>query len=325
MKLQILITQYKETDKVLRPLLDSIAVQQGIDFNELEVLICNDGTDVHLSKSLLDSYDYHIEYWQNEHKGVSGTRNALLDMATADYIMFCDADDMFVSNCGLYQIFMDIDNGFDALNSVFIEEVYKDGKFLYITHTDDTTFIHGKVYRRQYLIDNNIRWNDALTIHEDSYFNVIALNLTDKVRMCKTPFYLWKYRSESVCRHDPKYMLKTYDKFLDSNDALVDNLIQRGQMQKAMFYCTHMIFDTYYTMNKPEWVNQENQEFREKTEKRFADYMRKHESLWNALPMADKVNISEQARKKNVKQGMLLEAVTIFDWLKGVEKCLQDE
>lgn len=315
MKLQILIPQYKETDRVVRPLLDSIATQQGIDFSEVGVIICNDGTDIHLSKALLDSYEFHIEYWQNEHKGVSGTRNALLDLATADYVMFCDADDMFVSNCGIYQIFIDIDNGFDALNSVFIEEVFSNDKFVYIMHNDDSTFVHGKVYRRQYLIDNNIRWNDDLTIHEDSFFNVIALNLTDKVRMCKTPFYLWKYRKESVCRHDPKYMLKTYDKFLDSNEALVDNLIQRGALQKAMFFCTHMIFDTYYTMNKPEWVNQENVEYREKTEKRFAKYFKKFKSLWDSVPIEDKVKVSEQARQKNIKQGMLIEAVTVFDWL----------
>lgn len=324
MKLQILIPQYKETDEVAKPLLDSIAIQQGIDFNDIEVLICNDGTDVHLTPDLLGSYTFHIEYWQNEHGGVSATRNALLDMASADYIMFCDADDMFCSVCGLYQIMLDIANGFDALNSVFIEEACtKDGTLTYITHDNDSTFVHGKVYRRQYLIDNNIRWNNDLTIHEDSFFNVIALNMTTQVRMCKTPFYMWKYRAESVCRHDSKYMLKTFDKFLDSNDALVDEMIKRGAMDKAMYFCTHMVFDTYYTMNKPEWVNQENKEYREKTERRFAEYFLKHRSLWDAVPMADKTNVSATAREKNLKQGMLLEAVTVFDWLKGVEQCLQ--
>ena len=325
MKLQILITQYKETDEVIKPLLDSIAIQQGVDFNDIGVIICNDGTDVHLSRKLMDSYKFHIEYWQNEHKGVSGTRNALMDMATADYIMFCDADDMFVSNCGIYQILLDIDGGFDALNPVFIEEYVKNGRTTYITHKDDSTFIHGKVYRRQYLIDNDIRWNEELTIHEDSFFNVIALNMSDRVRICETPYYLWKYRADSVCRHDDKYMLKTYDKFIDSNDALVDNLIQRGALDKAMYFCTHMVFDTYYTMNKPEWVNQENDEYRVKTERRFAQYFRKHKSLWDSVPTADKVKVSAHAREKVMRQGMLLEAVTIFDWLKGVEKCLQDE
>ena len=49
MKLQILIPQYKETDKIIKPLLDSIAIQQSIDFREIGVIICNDGTDVRLS------------------------------------------------------------------------------------------------------------------------------------------------------------------------------------------------------------------------------------------------------------------------------------
>ena len=33
MKLQILIPQYKEIDNIIKPLLDSLAIQQNIDFN----------------------------------------------------------------------------------------------------------------------------------------------------------------------------------------------------------------------------------------------------------------------------------------------------
>ena len=55
MKLQILIPQYKETEEVIKPLLDSLAIQQNIDFNELGAIICNDGSDVHLSQEFLDS------------------------------------------------------------------------------------------------------------------------------------------------------------------------------------------------------------------------------------------------------------------------------
>ena len=97
MKLQILIPQYKETEEVIKPLLDSIALQQNIDFKQVGVIITNDGTDVKLSEEFLSKYPYDIEYYHNEHKGVSATRNACLDKATADYVMFCDADDGFVS------------------------------------------------------------------------------------------------------------------------------------------------------------------------------------------------------------------------------------
>ena len=44
MTLDILIPQYKETDEVIKPLLDSIAIQQNVDLeNEVGVIICNDG------------------------------------------------------------------------------------------------------------------------------------------------------------------------------------------------------------------------------------------------------------------------------------------
>ena len=58
MKLQILIPQYEETDEIVKPLLDSIAIQQNIDFNDIGVIIVNDGSDVHLSDDFLQSYPF---------------------------------------------------------------------------------------------------------------------------------------------------------------------------------------------------------------------------------------------------------------------------
>ena len=61
MKLQILIPQYKETDEVVKPLLDSIALQQRIDFHEIGVIICNDGSHVFLSEKLVHSYPFEVQ------------------------------------------------------------------------------------------------------------------------------------------------------------------------------------------------------------------------------------------------------------------------
>jgi len=219
MKLQILIPQYKETDDVVKTMLDSLQIQQNVDFNEFGVIICNDGSDVFLSDELLNSYPFKIEYYKEPHRGVSGTRNACLDHSTADYVMFCDADDMFVSACGLFVIFSEIDRegGFKTLSSLFIEEARFEGKPFYVNHENDCTFVHGKVHNRQFLIDNNIRWNEKLTIHEDSYFNVLCQTVAGEIKYSNNAFYLWKWRDASVCRHDDKYLLKTYNNMLDSN------------------------------------------------------------------------------------------------------------
>ena len=317
MKLQILIPQYKETDEIVKPLLDSIALQQSVDFNEVGVIICNDGSDTYLSDKLLNSYPFKVEYHKEPHRGVSGTRNACLDKAIADYVMFCDADDLFYNMCGLWIVFQEIDRGFDSLTSCFTEETRhpETKEPIYTNHDMDSTFVHGKIHRRQYLLDKGIRWNDDLTIHEDSYFNILCQSLSDQVKYCPTPFYLWKWRDDSVCRHDPKYILKTYNNMIDSNDALIMTLTDKGAVEKAIFYVAMMIFDSYYTMNKPEWIDQGNQQYREAVEKRFSDYFHKYKETWDKIPIQDKMQISQGIRGRSVMEGMQMETMTIDEWL----------
>lgn len=321
MKLQILVPQYDETDEIIKPLLDSIAIQQNVSMDDIGVIICNDGSNTFLTEDFLSSYPYKIEYYKEPHRGVSATRNACLDRATADYVIFCDADDMFYHACAFWMLFREMKENFDSLVSVFIEETRlpQDKSIEYINHTMDSTFVHGKVHRLEYLKKYNIRFNDNLTIHEDSYFNILCQSLSENVKYCPTPFYLWRWRDNSVCRHDPKYILKTYNNMLDSNEALVAELTCRGKEQKALFFTAMIIFDSYYLMNKPEWLDQENQEYRNNTEKRFARYFKKHKKEWESIPINDKMMISNGVRSRYVQEGMQMEKVTITDWLDHIE------
>ena len=331
MKLQILVPHYHETAEEIRPLLDSIAIQQSVDFNEIGVIICHDGEDIP-DFVLLDTYsgksDYDLPYYPFKieqiripHNGVSAARNACLDHATADYVMFCDADDMFFNVCGLYLIFREINGpGFDSLVSVFAEETRnpETKEVVYINREMDSTFVHGKVHRLKYLKNNNIRWNDALTIHEDSYFNCLCQRLTPEVKYCPMPFYLWKWRDESVCRHDPKYILKTYNNMLDSNTALVHEFMDRRRLDDARFFCTSMIFDAYYTMNKKEWIDQENKSYRDAVEDRFARYFHEFRALFETIDEKIKMQIVAGIRNRMFGEGLMLESVTFNDWIKTI-------
>lgn len=326
-KLEILVPQYKETDSVVKSLLDSIAIQQNVSFDDIGVIICNDGSDVFLSEDFLNSYPYEIRYYKEPHRGVSGTRNACLDHAKAEYVMFCDADDMFYNACGLWILFNEMSIGvFDSLVSIFVEETRMPdtGAPMYINREMDSTFVHGKVHRRQYLLDKKIRWNEKLTIHEDSFFNILCQSLSTNVKYLQSPFYLWKWRDDSVCRHDPKYILKTYSNMLDSSEALINEFTQRGMHDKARFYACFMIFDAYYTMNKPEWINQENQEYRDATEKHFSAYFKRQKDKWDIVSIQDKMQISNGIRSRSINEGMQMETMTIDDWLKHIQEVGDD-
>lgn len=325
-KLQILIPQYHEDEKTLSPLLKSIELQQNVDVkNDIGVIICNDGTwsdGYALSEEFLNSFPFEIKYILNDHKGVSATRNACLDAATADYVMFCDADDMFYNMCGLWIVFREMKGeGFNALSSIFVEETkdMRSGEKIYINRENDSTFVHGKIYRRSYLQYNNIRFNDSLTIHEDSYFNCLAQRLSGQVKYCQAPFYLWRWRDDSVCRHDPKYILKTYVNMLDSNTALVNEFIKRGRPMDAQYYSTMMIYDAYFMMNKAEWLNQENQEYRMNTEKRFKKYFNEFKEYYDAIPQELKSQIIMGMKNRFFQEGVFMESITFDDWIKHIQ------
>lgn len=327
-KLDILVPMYNEDESVVKSLLDSIAVQQGINLkDDVGVIVCVDGGSARLSEEFIKNYPFTIEFYICEHRGVSATRNACFEKSTADYVMFCDCDDCFYSVCALYLIFREIDDlgGFDSLTSVFIEENRdpNTGKIIYLNREQDSTFVHGKVHRRQYLLEKQIRWNPKLTIHEDSYFNILCQNLSDKVKYSPTPFYLWKWRDESVCRHDPKYILKTYTNLIDSNTALVEEFEKRFMYDKVQFYVAFMIFDAYYVMNKPEWINQENKEYRDKTERRFAEYFKKYKKIWDGTPDMTKMQISNGVRTRMVNEGMIMENTTLTGWLNKIQRLIK--
>lgn len=325
MKLQILIPHWQETAEEMAWLLNSLAVQQAVDFKEIGIIIAYDGPEASELpiETWREMYPFQIMDIHPRKGGVSATRNAALDAATADYVMFCDADDMFCDVCGLYIVFREIDNGgFDTLVSCFREEV-KDpstGSMIFVNHDMDKTFVHGKIHKRKYLVENRIRFNPALTIHEDSYFNILAQELTPNGKYCPMAFYLWKWRDASICRHDKLYILKTYGNMLDSNDALVDEFVKRRREEKAMWYVGFMVMDAYYTMNKPEWRDSTNAEYRDAVEKHFARYFAKHRKQYERLSEQEKMQISVAVRQRSASEGMLMEAITLEQWLERVNE-----
>lgn len=323
LKFQVLVPQYKETEDVLKPLLDSLALQQGVDFNDIGVVIVNDGyPESKLSDEFLSKYPFKIEYYLEEHRGVSGTRNACLDHATAEYIMFCDADDMFFSMVGLNIIFVEMDKGFNSLTTKFYEEIKRDGKTWFTEHKQDRTFVHGKFHKRQYLIDKNIRFNDSLTVHEDSYFNFMATTLADDpntIKYSDVPIYLWKWRDDSVCRHDPLYMQKTYRNYLDSTTELSKQLIERGRPGNADTLICNIMFDTYYLMNTPSWLNQDNKEYRLATEKRFKEFYETFHERFDKVDKTVRLTISNQVRAGKINQGMEMEKQTFEQWIEYIK------
>ena len=105
---------------------------------------------------------------------------------------------------------------------------------------------------------------------------------------------------------------------IDSNTALVKEFKARGRNTEAGFYCVSMVYDSYFMMNKAEWLNQENQEYRHMTEKRFKEYYVEFKELFESVDQAVKSKIIVGMKNRFFAEGMFLESITFDDWMKHI-------
>lgn len=317
MKISFVVTHYKEAWSVCKPWFDSLKDQLGIDFNDIEVLFVEDGGEP-IDEEVFKEYPFTVRTFNYGHNGVSASRNIGLDNAKGDYVMFCDCDDRFISAYGIHLFMKTIKNGhFDVIKTPFVEDQVIDGELKLIRHDQDITFIHGKLYRREFLNDNLIRFDEELTIHEDSYFNVIANMLAENNIYEMAPaVYLWKYRDDSIVRADRKcYIYKTYDHLMKVRRAITKNLEQRERYAEMYQAISKTIMDSYYDFQRPEALKDENKELIEKAEKAFAEYYREFKDEYKNVSIKDKAQMSYLCRINAFQNGMLIESETFKQFL----------
>lgn len=197
MNLQILVNHYKEDKSIVERFLYSLVMQRGVDFS---VIICSDGAD-ELDTDFLSKFNLKIQYAYLPHSGVCHTRNVLLDKSDADYVMFADIDDCFHASDGLLSLVEAAEKtDADVIASPFITEVAYKYEFIYNTYPRDTVRVHGKLFKRSYLIENDIRFPDELETSGDMMFTWLCFSLTKNIVWVKNNFYMWKHNPNSVTR-----------------------------------------------------------------------------------------------------------------------------
>ena len=318
-KIQFLVPQYKDTEETISFLLDSIDSQLHVNKNDVGVIICSDGGEYILDEKLFTKYSYDIEYVICEHRGVSATRNSALLLSDAEYVMFCDADDGFVSNIGVYSLIrsLDLNPKSEMLSSkIFIEENIN-GYPDFIIGDHNNTFVHGKVFRRDFLISNELFFDERLKIHEDSYFcNIINFFAKNKAYN-NNPFYCWRKNPNSVSNQE-YYFVKTMWRLLLTNNSLV-NIMRNINIDsdKISETVVDVVLQLYCEMQNSEWYLEEHKEYLDKTYGVLYWYIVNNLEYYNA--------ISEEKFKailSNVRNGhhyRSIERFTVDQFIKNIE------
>ena len=323
-RLQFLVPQYKETEEVISFLLDSIEHQVDIDKNDIGVIICSDGGNYILNQEFLDKYSYDIDYIVCEHRGVSATRNSAFLLSDADYVMYCDSDDGFCNTFGIKIIFENIDlcekekKLFDILSIQFYSEKQADEEKPWSLSicNHNNVYIHSRVYRRDFLVENNLYFNEKIWANEDSFFNISTTFYSKNTKILNLPIYVWRGNPQSVT-HDPKYIMKTLHQLIYSNDSVIETMLMLNKDKKEI---AQSVFDiickVYLDMNKPCWYEKENEEYMDVTIKTLKWYINKRGLLCNCLTDTEKKNILQNTR--NTEHYGNIESITFNDFIKKV-------
>ena len=169
-------------------------------FQNFELLLINDGSK-DSSPEVCKKYqlcDNRIKLFNKENGGVSSARNYGIDKALGNWIVVVDSDDSIDENyiydlyknhidenCIVFQGFKRISRiGVEAITSEFkhdilnknnFDRLFSEHKILYCGNP------FGKLFNKQHIINNNLRFNTNIDFGEDLIFVLEYIERIDKV------------------------------------------------------------------------------------------------------------------------------------------------
>jgi glycosyltransferase involved in cell wall biosynthesis len=325
LRLDIIVPHWKEPWSVCRYLFESLEWQIGINFDDLRVIVVNDGMhEPYEDIDELPKFPFEVVILKKEHEGVSAARNYGMDYTDADYFMLCDSDDGFLSALGLQMVFQQMKLGFDYLVTPFIEET-RDiaGNWAIIRHDDDLTFMHGKAYRTAFMREHNIRFDPAMTIHEDGYFNMLFYTTAKHdgmLRSTKVPFYLWRWNENSTVRTNREdFVLRTYPQLMQTRVGISRELKSRGYEEEYKASTAMTVLNSYYDFQKPRYHMAKNARYLKEAEKAFKAFWFefKKDFYQNTNEFVGKV--AQEARNNARENGLLIENETLREFLNRID------
>lgn len=222
MKLSIIIPQFKENERLIAKLLVSLE-RQLVKTGIFDVVIVNDASDILLSESFLSKFSIPIRYLKlKRNVGPGMCRQAGIESCQGEYIMFCDADDYLCRFDAIAQIVEVTEEQPEVIWCSWYTQL-EDNTLR--TMRLESTWLHGKVFRRQFLKENHIRFKPEFRTHEDTYFVGLAWELAKTKSFIDIPLYVYAYNRESITRiNNGAYLYDELETFLKSSLALFTTL-----------------------------------------------------------------------------------------------------
>lgn len=207
-------------------------------YNNLELILVDDGSQDN-SGSICDDFavkDSRIRVIHQNNKGVSAARNAGMDAAKGDYLCFVDGDDYVMKDyisylVGLirqYHVAIVVQLNrmpdYDPVNRGKKNEVVFTGEkateMLLCYRCPEAVW--GKMYRRDFLETNEIRFFENIAVGKGFNFNCLAYQAADKIVFTQWRSYF--YRKNNPTSATTRCDAAKWENGLYAIDVIKDNL-----------------------------------------------------------------------------------------------------
>ena len=247
--LDIVITHYKEPWDVCKRFFETLDAQRGVNWNDVRVTVIHDGS--WSFDKLLNGWDFPVTQFVVPHHGVSAARNKGIEYTWRPWIMFCDCDDCFTNVYALADILSVLKSPDAGRYDMMWTKVWQekpDGRVCEIPDKRIMVFIHGKVYRREFLEQEEIRFDEGMTFNEDSLFNATIMARIPNTRIgaitTAFPGYVWINREGSVTSADGWQDKHALGQF--SRNLKIAAEIKEHKPEEYSGMVTRVIYDTYF-------------------------------------------------------------------------------
>lgn len=234
------------TEKYLTRCINSIINQT---YKKMELILVDDGSTDD-SKKICDKFarDYEmIKVVHQKNRGVSAARNVGLKLASNEYIVFVDSDDWIERETleNLYNVIKH--NETDCIVFNLKEQVLKkienknqtqtwEEEIEKLIITERINSPVNKVYRNSIIKNNNIKFDEEISIGEDLLFNIEYFTSSKKIYILNKELYHYEVsNNKSLTR---KYKEDKYEQLMYVNDRIkkITNSLESTKIKRAILY-----------------------------------------------------------------------------------------
>ena len=245
--------------KTLELTLMSIKLQTIID--KINIYLIDDDSSEDY-KDILNKYkDMNIIYIKlDKNNGPAVARQKGIEMSSSKYIMFIDADDLLYDADSIKKLYNKIEEDYDYVVGITIDEKQN-------TQIMNESDLHGKIYKREFLLKNNIKFNNT-RIHEDNYFNNLVLLCEPKQKELLENIYIYVDNKDSITNINKEKEFENLEIYISNIKEIIEEATKRN-IEKDLII--------KYLIMKLKYINRIYNKLSEKQQEIFKNWLEKYD------------------------------------------------